>query len=216
MSMTLGEKIYRLRKARGMSQEELASHLAVSRQAVSKWELTESIPDTENIVQISRLFGVSTDYLLVEDYKSDNNASPVKEAEAISDDEVSGHGGKYRKSRIAAYAFLAFGLVGVLTILILSSTITAYRTVQVGYIAEVRQADGDPPMPEYVWEAVERMPAYSSVPVRGNLSAFLGTYNLGWLFVLCVISAIIGAAMLWYSRAAGKEDMPIEDEEGLL
>ena len=62
--MTLGEKIHILRKQSGMSQEQLAERLAVSRQAISKWELGESLPDIDNIVQISRVFDVSTDYLL--------------------------------------------------------------------------------------------------------------------------------------------------------
>lgn len=62
--MTLGEKLQRLRKQGGMSQEELAGRLGVSRQAVSKWELNEAMPDTENVVQLGRLFGVSCDYLL--------------------------------------------------------------------------------------------------------------------------------------------------------
>jgi len=60
----LGEKIQRLRKEKGMSQEQLAAQLTISRQSISKWELGESMPDTENIMQLSKLFDVSTDYLL--------------------------------------------------------------------------------------------------------------------------------------------------------
>jgi len=63
----LGKKIYKLRKDKGISQEELAAQLTVSRQAISKWELGEAMPDTENVVQLSRLFGVSTDYLLIDE-----------------------------------------------------------------------------------------------------------------------------------------------------
>ena len=59
----LGEKIHQLRKAKGLSQEQLASQLTISRQAISKWELGEAMPDTDNILQLSKLFGVSTDYL---------------------------------------------------------------------------------------------------------------------------------------------------------
>lgn len=62
--MKLGEKLQKLRKRSGLSQEQLAARLSVSRQAVSKWELDETMPDTENVVQLSRLFGVSCDYLL--------------------------------------------------------------------------------------------------------------------------------------------------------
>lgn len=62
--MTIGEKIQLCRKAQRMSQEELAGRLGVSRQAVSKWEQNESIPDTENVIELGRIFGVSLDYLL--------------------------------------------------------------------------------------------------------------------------------------------------------
>ena len=64
--MALGEKLARLRKARGMSQEQLAEALGVSRQAVSKWELGEAVPDVSRVVAMSELFGVTTDYLLKE------------------------------------------------------------------------------------------------------------------------------------------------------
>jgi len=56
----IGNKIQQLRKDNGMSQEDLALKLTISRQAISKWELGEATPDTENIVQLSKLFCVST------------------------------------------------------------------------------------------------------------------------------------------------------------
>lgn len=70
--MTFGEKLQLLRKQNGMSQENLASQLTVSRQAISKWELNSSLPDTENVIQLSELFGVSIDYLLKEEVDSLN------------------------------------------------------------------------------------------------------------------------------------------------
>jgi len=62
--MELKEKISALRKQKGMSQEQLAEQMFVSRQSISKWELGESMPDLSNIVRLSEIFGVSTDYLL--------------------------------------------------------------------------------------------------------------------------------------------------------
>ncbi len=62
--MILADKITELRKKAGWSQEELAAQLGVSRQSVSKWEGAQSVPDMEKILQLSNLFGVSTDYLL--------------------------------------------------------------------------------------------------------------------------------------------------------
>lgn len=64
LPMTFGEKLQTLRKAKGMSQEQLAERIEVSRQAVSKWELDESLPDINNILRLSEMFGVSTDFLL--------------------------------------------------------------------------------------------------------------------------------------------------------
>lgn len=65
--MILADKIIALRKKAGWSQEELAEQLGVSRQSVSKWEGAQSMPDMEKILGMSRLFGVSTDYLLKEE-----------------------------------------------------------------------------------------------------------------------------------------------------
>lgn len=65
--MILGEKIASLRKKNHWSQEELAEKLEVSRQSVSKWESSASIPELEKILKMSNLFKVSTDYLLKDD-----------------------------------------------------------------------------------------------------------------------------------------------------
>lgn len=62
--MILADKIIELRKKSGMSQEELAEKLGVSRQSVSKWEMAQSTPDLNRILKISEVFGVTTDYLL--------------------------------------------------------------------------------------------------------------------------------------------------------
>lgn len=59
----LADKITEERKKNGWSQEELANQLGVSRQAVSKWESAGAVPDLQRILQLSELFGVSTDYL---------------------------------------------------------------------------------------------------------------------------------------------------------
>ena len=68
--MILADKIIDLRKKAGWSQEELAEKLAVTRQSVSKWEGAQSIPDMDKVVQMSRLFGVTTDYLLKDEIEA--------------------------------------------------------------------------------------------------------------------------------------------------
>ena len=69
--MILGEKIMELRKRNGWSQEELAGKLNVSRQSVSKWESSMSVPELDKVLQLSEIFEVSTDYLLKDDKEED-------------------------------------------------------------------------------------------------------------------------------------------------
>ena len=71
--MILADKIINLRKQNGWSQEQLAEQLGVSRQSVSKWESGMSIPDLDKIIKISKIFSVSTDYLL----KDEINDMPI-------------------------------------------------------------------------------------------------------------------------------------------
>ena len=77
--MILADKIAALRKKSGWSQEELAQQLNVTRQSVSKWEGAQSIPDIDKILQMSRLFGVSTDYLLKDELEEPELAATAEE-----------------------------------------------------------------------------------------------------------------------------------------
>ena len=78
--MKLPDKIIKHRKATGWSQEDFAEKLNVSRQAISRWENGTALPDAQNILQISKLFGVSADYLQNDDYESDNDIPAIKTA----------------------------------------------------------------------------------------------------------------------------------------
>ena len=69
--MILADKIISLRKKAGWSQEELAAQLNVTRQSVSKWEGAQSVPDMDKVVQMSRLFGVTTDFLLKDELEAE-------------------------------------------------------------------------------------------------------------------------------------------------
>ena len=84
--MILAEKIIKLRKKKGWSQEELATELGVSRQSVSKWESMSSMPDLDKIMKLSEIFEVSTDYLLKENIIYENEY-----VENISKDELDTH-----------------------------------------------------------------------------------------------------------------------------
>lgn len=77
--MKLSDKITKLRKANCWSQEDLAEKMYVSRQAISRWENETALPDANNILQLSKLFNVTTDYLLNDDYSNDTDIPFVKE-----------------------------------------------------------------------------------------------------------------------------------------
>lgn len=64
--MALGEKLQELRKGKGISQEGFAEIMGVSRQAISKWELNQSYPEMEKLIEVSDYFQVSLDYLVKE------------------------------------------------------------------------------------------------------------------------------------------------------
>ena len=79
--MILADKIIEERKRIGLSQEELAEKLNVSRQSVSKWEGAQSIPDINRIIMLAEIFGVTTDYLLKDDAMRDSGDSVKESAE---------------------------------------------------------------------------------------------------------------------------------------
>ncbi|MBE6039260.1 MAG: helix-turn-helix transcriptional regulator [Anaerofustis stercorihominis] len=76
--MNISEKLLTLRKEYGYSQEELAEKLNVSRQAISRWEMGSALPDTLNIIAITKLYGVSADYLLNDEYETEDDMPLVK------------------------------------------------------------------------------------------------------------------------------------------
>ena len=69
--MTFGEKLFKLRKEKGFSQETLAEQIGTTRQAVSKWENNQGFPETEKLLQISDIFEISLDFLLKDEKSSD-------------------------------------------------------------------------------------------------------------------------------------------------
>ena len=95
--MKIADRIQYLRKTNGISQEELADKVGVSRQAVSKWESEQSLPDLEKIITMSDYFGVTTDYIL-------KGIEPVTDKEQKSSELTS------KILYIASTAFVAIGL----------------------------------------------------------------------------------------------------------
>lgn len=82
----LSEKLLMLRKKRGLSQEQLAEQLQVSRQAISKWETGSSVPESDKLLAISEYFGVTLDYLMKEE--ADPGSMPEEPTQPESRKEV--------------------------------------------------------------------------------------------------------------------------------
>ena len=116
--MTIADRIQSLRKSKGMSQEELADRIGVSRQAVSKWESEQATPDLEKVVIMSEIFEVTTDYLLkgIEPVKADEHKTM---ADVIDQKVLTEKNGKRMKIAlkwflIGAGALLAIDLISMI------------------------------------------------------------------------------------------------------
>lgn len=109
--MTLGEKIQKLRKQRGLSQEALAEKVTVTRQTISKWELGTAMPDAPNLLRISTLFGISVDYLLHDSYESDNDIPMVKEVKSKLKNERKNRNTLYLVTSVLFYLASFFSCV---------------------------------------------------------------------------------------------------------
>ncbi len=121
--MILADKIIRLRKKNGWSQEELADKLNVSRQAVSKWESAQTIPELDKILQLGELFGVTTDYLLKDEIEEEafTDGSPDPQVRRVTLAEANEYI-EWRRSasvKIAAATFLC--IIAVIPLLILGA-----------------------------------------------------------------------------------------------
>lgn len=85
MDLAMAQRLVDRRKAAGLSQEALAAQLGVSRQAVSKWERSESSPDTDNLIALAALYGVSLDELLYGEAASDADSSEDGSTETVDE-----------------------------------------------------------------------------------------------------------------------------------
>ena len=201
--MTLADRIQQLRKQRGISQEELADRVGVSRQAVSKWESEQSVPDMDKIILISDYFEVTTDYLL-------KGIEPAPPAPADQEKKADG--------RIFAIVASVLDLIGVLV-----TCAVWYETQQAGSliigvvflalgcmvfgIGMVESAHDSKPrakrnfwtvniwllafMPwSFVWNIIYMFPG-APYPLGGYLGVFWAVYVIG-----------CAAVALWQARKA--------------
>lgn len=91
--MTLGEKLKEIRKRFGLSQGQLAGIMNVSRQAITKWESDGGIPDISNLQELSKVFGITVDYLL----NDDNNLPALSMTIKLDKDKYNGVLSSYSK-----------------------------------------------------------------------------------------------------------------------
>ena len=125
--MTLPDKIIKHRKANGWSQEDFAEKLNVSRQAISRWENGTALPDAQNILQISRLFHVTTDYLLNDDYESDGDIPAVKTATEETESLF------MKKKHLHLVAAISFTIVSLVWLIGMASFTNDVATVLLGF-----------------------------------------------------------------------------------
>ena len=164
--MNFSEKLIRLRKREGISQEELASYLEVSRQAVSRWEQGTALPDAGNLLKLRQRFGVSVDWLL-EDAQGWEHLTDG--APAAGEGRGAAPSPKLQKSVLPWAIPLGVSGLGLLLLGIFSSIFPAEYMVASTVIAGNQ-------------EPADRI-------YRG-LAGFLKCNNLEWLFRLCLVIAI--------------------------
>lgn len=169
--MKFADKILTLRKQRGMSQEELAGNLNVSRQAISRWEMGTAQPDVSNILQLSKLFHVTTDYLLNDECEQQLDMSKKEDSETVDE--------KTRRKKIGIL-ILFIGLVGNFVIYLFSRFIE----VLIPYITEV---DG---RRFYEWGKLKGHSYYY----------FVQEYDLEFLTVLFYLCIVLGIGIFFMEQ----------------
>ena len=119
MNIELGNHLAELRKKHGYSQEDLADKLDISRQAISKWENGESDPSTENLIALSKLYGVSLDELVGNVKPVENDDEPIVPEVIDPEHEDDGDKGGLRMSRIQKFISGFGALIALIAYLIL-------------------------------------------------------------------------------------------------
>lgn len=162
--MKLTDKLVKLRKINGWSQEDLAEKLNVSRQAISRWENGTAQPDASNVLNLSKLFGVTADYLLNDEYDSDFDVPVVRQTKSDAKDKI---------NKVIALCVGLFGLMGNFIVYVLSRFIE----VMVPYIT---------------YENGKKMYHWRSDLTGHSYKYFIQEYDLEFLTVLFGILLVFG------------------------
>lgn len=162
--MELGKKIKQLRKFSGMTQEQLAEKLNISRQALSKWENGTSMPDVESVVRISMLFQISLEELLLKEEKYMEESKTQITLEDLT--QINLHNRRMNLLLSSGILFLAIGIMGASFVKALETT-----TESMGYIMYRYMVTGN-----YVSAPVDYIVLYIPVLLIGMLGIILCVY----------------------------------------
>lgn len=198
--MTIGVKIQNLRKQKGLSQEQLAEAVGVSRQAVSKWEAEQSVPDIDKIILICDYFGITTDYIL-----RDEEMSCTETVQSINkNEEEKDMDNKKKSTLLLTVAVMLYILCAVPIIiipnqvgLVLLLVMVAVATGMMIFRSRLNSSDKrdeneeEPPKPENpILKAVKRCVWIIAVVVYIVISFSSGAWYITWL-VFPITGAII-------------------------
>lgn len=157
--MNLGETLTNLRKSKGLSQEHLAEKLNLTRQTISKWELNQSSPDIDYLVELSDFFGVTTDYLIKGEESIDTGNTDVVILKTSDTEHVEGMSKEKLLHKWCLYVggiIMGVSLIGIIAFVICSAL--------------------------HPWTA-----SINNVDVEGLLGFLVGTKTLWFFILLCAL-----------------------------
>ena len=185
--MSIGERLYNLRKERGLSQEDLANELGVSRQTVSKWETGESTPDFDKIVPICNYYGITSDELIsgkqnIVEAQKENKKAKFARNIAISV-------ALYILSLVAIIATSAIGqeIIGVclfFTIIAVATGIIIYSAIVYG--KEKSEKTKKEKKKDEVGKAVTDIIGLIGVIIYFLVSFTTGAWHITWIIFLII------------------------------
>lgn len=192
MNMKIGEKIQIIRKENKLSQEEFAEKLGVSRQAISKWELCDSIPDIAKIALISKIFNISTDSIIFETVDLNGKIADLN-GQTIDNMEMTDKGENKKTSEVTKFekAIAYTGKTAKKHIYIIGYILIVFGTVNLILSAILG----------IIW-----------IGFSNELSNFLMQYNVSlnlqflfWIFIFIAIIAVITMGIGFIIAIKGKK-----------
>ena len=213
-SMTIGERLYNLRKEKNISQEELANALDVSRQTVSKWETGESIPDFNKIKPICEYFGITTDELItgsqnIVEQKKEDKRNKFARNLAISV-------GLYILSLVAIILFSASfnqPIVGVclfFTIIAIATGIIIYSGIVYGKDKCCEAKTKEEKKKENISKQLTDIVGLIGVIVYLLVSFLTGAWHITWIIFIAV--ALVNAIVKLICGMTTKEEEKEEED----